>query len=73
MEWSYLYYYLCFFIGLTNLLPIFITDGARMLQVALEDTISNKKRADLIWKVINWMFFALIVIGLLSTYFKKFF
>jgi len=69
-KWLFL---LNFFIGLTNLLPIFITDGARMLQVALEDTISNKKRADLIWKVINWMFFALIVIGLLSTYFKKFF
>ncbi|MCX6711182.1 MAG: site-2 protease family protein [Candidatus Woesearchaeota archaeon] len=69
-KWLFL---LNFFIGLTNLLPIFITDGARMLQVALEDIITDKKKADRIWSVINWMFFALIVIGLLSTYFKKFF
>ena len=40
-------------IGLINLFPIFITDGARMLKLNLESIFKNKERADNIWKNIN--------------------
>ncbi|MEM3370617.1 MAG: site-2 protease family protein [Candidatus Woesearchaeota archaeon] len=59
------------FIGLTNLLPIFVTDGARILQVALLDIYSNKKRADKIWKVINLAFLLLVIMGLLAPIIQK--
>jgi len=54
------------FIGLTNLLPIFVTDGARILEVALLDIDGDRKRARRVWSVINWTFLALIIIGLLA-------
>ncbi len=56
------------FIGLINLLPIFITDGARMLQTALLKMMSNKQRALMIWKVVNLLFGMLFVIGIAGTY-----
>jgi len=62
-KWLFL---LNFFVGLVNLLPIFITDGARMLQVFLETIISNKKRAKKIWTRINAGFITLLLIGLLG-------
>jgi Zn-dependent protease len=69
-RWLFL---LNFFIGLSNLLPIFITDGARMLQVALTDTISDRKKALKIWAAINWLFLGMIILGIVATYAKKFF
>jgi hypothetical protein len=47
--------FISFNIGLINLLPIFITDGARMLKVAMERIFKNKKRAVSIWMGINWL------------------
>ncbi|MBL7054893.1 site-2 protease family protein [Candidatus Woesearchaeota archaeon] len=48
-------------IGLINLLPIFITDGARMLKVAL-DRFFNKKLSLAIWSNINWLCVMLLLI-----------
>ena len=48
-------------IGLINLLPIFITDGARMLKVAC-DRFFNKKLSMVIWSNINWLCVFLILI-----------
>jgi len=68
-KWLYL---LNLLIGLVNLLPIYITDGAKMLFVALQDIIKDKKRALKIWSVINLMFVLLVLIGTSATYLKKF-
>ncbi|MCX6710313.1 MAG: site-2 protease family protein [Candidatus Woesearchaeota archaeon] len=62
-----------FFVGLSNLLPIFITDGSKMLLVALESNIRDKKKAVKVWKIINSVFLFAIIIGLLSSYIKKLF
>ncbi|OVE74675.1 hypothetical protein BVX95_01505, partial [archaeon D22] len=40
-------------VGLFNLFPIFITDGARILKATLESRMKNKKRAEKIWFEIN--------------------
>ncbi|HJX05410.1 MAG TPA: site-2 protease family protein [Candidatus Nanoarchaeia archaeon] len=48
--WLYL---IGFSIGLFNFLPIFITDGARMLQISLNKMIKNQARAKKVWLFIN--------------------
>ncbi|MFP4423995.1 MAG: site-2 protease family protein [Candidatus Woesearchaeota archaeon] len=40
-------------IGIINLFPIFITDGARMLHITLHRYIKNQKQAEKIWVNIN--------------------
>jgi len=56
-------------IGLINLLPIFITDGARMLKVAVERIVKNKKRSLSIWMGINWIAaFSLIILVFLPFF-----
>lgn len=42
-----------FNIGLINFLPIFITDGARMLQITLGKLIKDKAKSKKIWLFIN--------------------
>lgn len=42
-------------IGLINLLPIFITDGARMLKVLFERIIKNKEKSISLWMFFNWV------------------
>jgi len=42
-----------FNIGLINFLPIFITDGARMLQITLNKLIKNQNKAKKVWLFIN--------------------
>lgn len=42
-------------IGLINLLPIFITDGARMLKVFFDRVIPNKDKSKSAWIFINWV------------------
>ena len=42
-------------IGLINLLPIFITDGARMLKIFVERIIPNKEKSMSVWMFINWI------------------
>jgi len=56
-------------IGLINLFPIFITDGARMLKVAL-DRFFNKKLSMAIWSNINWLCLLLILILLFLPLFR---
>lgn len=51
-------------IGLINLFPIFITDGAKMLKVTC-DRFFNKKLSMSIWANINWFCVLLILILLL--------
>ncbi|MEM4397866.1 MAG: site-2 protease family protein [Candidatus Woesearchaeota archaeon] len=54
-------------IGLINLFPIFITDGAQMLRKNFETLFkNNKEKGLLIWKNINLM--GLIIIGILILY-----
>ena len=59
-------------IGFVNLLPIYITDGGKMLFVALDSTIQNKKKAMKIWHYINLLFVLLVVVGTLATYLKQY-
>jgi len=56
-------------IALINLFPIFITDGARMLKVAL-DRFFNKKLSMAIWSNINWLCLLLILILLFLPLFR---
>jgi len=41
-------------IGLINLLPVFITDGARMLKIFIEKMVKDKSRSLSIWLFFNW-------------------
>ena len=68
-----LFFWLAFIsinIGLINLFPIFITDGARMLKVFLERLIKDKKMAFSVWKHVNIVAVFLILILLLLPLFK---
>jgi len=42
-------------IGLINLLPVFITDGARMLKIFIEKMVKDKSRSLSIWLFFNWV------------------
>ena len=59
-------------IGLINLLPVYITDGAKMLYTAIHGSIKNEKKALKIWNFVNLLFVMLIIVGLFATYLKKF-
>ncbi len=68
-----LFYWIAFIsinIGLINLFPIFITDGARMLKLTLEKLVADKKKAFAIWKNIN-MFSILILLLLIFLPFLR--
>jgi membrane-associated protease RseP (regulator of RpoE activity) len=67
-RWLFL---LNYFIGLINLFPIFITDGARILRVAMIRTIKNKVRAAKLWSFVNMLFLFLLLVGIAATYLKK--
>tara|TARA_Y100000310_G_C20135443_1_gene557797 strand:- start:140 stop:574 length:435 start_codon:yes stop_codon:yes gene_type:complete len=50
-------------IGLINLLPIFITDGARMLKVFFDRIIPDKKKSISLWMLFNWVsVFSLLIL-----------
>jgi|TARA_Y100000310_G_scaffold76158_1_gene72577 membrane-associated protease RseP (regulator of RpoE activity) len=56
-------------IGLINLLPIFITDGARMLKVFFERIIPNKDKSISVWLLINWVaLFSLLILVFLPFF-----
>lgn len=61
-------FYLNFFIGIINLLPLMITDGGRMLKVALERTITDKKKANKVWVYIGLVFIFTLLFALLLRY-----
>lgn len=69
VRWLFL---LNLFIGLMNLLPIYITDGAKMLFVAISGSVKNKKKAFKVWNIVNFLFVFLILVGLVATYLKRF-
>ncbi|MBW2976816.1 site-2 protease family protein [Candidatus Woesearchaeota archaeon] len=56
-------------IGLINLFPVFITDGARMLKVFFERVIPTKGKSMSVWLFINWLFmFSLAVLVFLPFF-----
>ncbi len=55
---------LSFGIGLINLFPIFITDGARMLQVTMA-RVSGEVKGLLLWKRINVFCLMVLLLGLM--------
>ncbi len=63
-------------IGLINLYPIFITDGARMLKVSLDKLMKNKSFAKKLWGGINklclFLLFLIIFVPLLRSLFNLF-
>ncbi|MEK6949487.1 MAG: site-2 protease family protein [Nanoarchaeota archaeon] len=56
-------------IGLINLLPIFITDGARMLKIFLDRIIKDKEKSISVWAAFNWI----SLLSLLTLVFLPFF
>lgn len=56
-------------IGLINLLPIFITDGARMLKIFLDRIIKDKEKSISAWAALNWI----SLLSLLTLVFLPFF
>ena len=56
-------------IGLINLLPVFITDGARMLKILLDRIIKDKEKSISVWAAINWI----SALSLLTLIFLPFF
>jgi membrane-associated protease RseP (regulator of RpoE activity) len=59
-------------IGFVNLLPIYITDGGKMLLIAFQSFCSDKKKVLKFWHYINLLFVLLVVIGTTATYLKQF-
>ncbi len=51
-----------FNIGLINFLPIFITDGARILQITLNKIIKNQVKSKKIWLFINRLSLAILLL-----------
>lgn len=56
-------------IGLINLFPVFITDGARMLKILLDGMVKDKERSIQIWAIFNWI----SLLSLLTLIFLPFF
>jgi len=65
-RWLFL---LNFFIGLFNLLPLGIVDGGRILKTFLNKVMEDKQKAQKIWGFISFLFLAMLLFGLLTTYF----
>jgi membrane-associated protease RseP (regulator of RpoE activity) len=57
-------------IGLINLLPIFITDGARMLKIFIERIVPNKKMSMSVWLWLNWISVFSLLILLFLPFFR---
>jgi membrane-associated protease RseP (regulator of RpoE activity) len=66
-------YFISINLGLVNLFPIFITDGARMLQTAVPKLVKDKKRSFAVWKIINQFCVLLILVLLLLPWIRKLF
>ena len=56
-------------IGLFNLVPLGPIDGGRMLHLAL-DSVFGKARADKYWKVVSFIFLAMILVIIVSPFFR---
>lgn len=62
-ELLYWTFFLSINIGLFNLFPIFITDGARMLKLNLDALIKKEDLSFKIWKYINYV--GVLIVGIL--------
>ena len=58
-------------IGLINLFPIFITDGARMLLAIVQQKFKNAKKAMQVYMFINKAFLIMILILIFAPALKK--
>lgn len=65
-------YFINVAVGLMNLLPIVITDGGRMLKVALEKILGDAKKADKAWIFIGAIFIFTLLFALLINYSLRF-
>jgi membrane-associated protease RseP (regulator of RpoE activity) len=59
-------------IGLINLLPLPITDGGRMFQIAVGKTVTNKERARRIWTYVGVFLLLILLLGVIISYWGKF-
>jgi membrane-associated protease RseP (regulator of RpoE activity) len=75
MKWlSELFFWLYFIslnLGLINLFPIFITDGARILHVMLQKLIKDKQGAIVIWKLINQVCILMLLMLMLLPWIRS--
>lgn len=55
-------------IGLMNLLPLMITDGGRMLKIALERMFKDSKKADKVWLFIGIVFIFTLLFAMVVKY-----
>ncbi|MBR9699483.1 site-2 protease family protein [Candidatus Woesearchaeota archaeon] len=66
-------YFINLIIGLMNLLPLLVTDGGRMLKLALDKIIVNKKKSAKVWMFIGALFIFTLIGALLVKYGLSFF
>ncbi len=62
------FYFINLAIGLMNLLPLMITDGGRMLKVALEKIMGKGAKADKVWIFIGLLFIFTLLCALAIRY-----
>ncbi|MBW3011589.1 site-2 protease family protein [Candidatus Woesearchaeota archaeon] len=60
-------------VALVNLMPLFITDGSRMIQVLFERLFKNIKKAKAYWLLVNAIVSLLVIGSLLLPYALKWF
>lgn len=65
------FYLLNLALGITNLLPLGIVDGGRMLQVLFKSVFTNKKKAQKFWLSISFALLAFLIIGMVAHYLKS--
>jgi len=58
-------------VALVNLMPIFITDGARMIEVAASKMFKNKMTAKKVWFIVNILVVVLVVGSIFLPYLLK--
>jgi membrane-associated protease RseP (regulator of RpoE activity) len=67
-------YFLSINVGLINLYPMFITDGARIVKVTVDKLVKDEKKAFKIWKNINmaalFLLLAIIFLPMVQWLFK---
>ena len=57
-------------IGLINLLPIFVTDGARMLKLFFGRVIKDKDKSTSVWLFFNWVSVSALLILVFLPFFR---
>lgn len=68
-RWLFL---LNFFVAFVNLLPIFVTDGARMLYIFINEILQDEKKVKKIWGYVNYGFLLLLLLGIIVPFVARF-